>query len=330
MTAPLLDVRDLRVSFPTPAGTLQAVSGVSFTVRAGQRVGICGESGAGKSVVALAIMGLLARPPAEVSGDIRLDGQDLLALPNRRLRHVRGARIGMVFQEPVASLNPAMTIGAQLVEALRAHTDLGRRAARERAIELLARVGLPAPARRLDDYPHQFSGGMAQRVMIAIAVSSRPQLVIADEPTTALDVSIEAQIIDLLVELSEEQHTAVMLITHDLGVLARFAQRVVVMYAGRIVEQGPAEAVYTRPAHPYTAGLLASVPRADHPAGGRLPTIPGTPPSPLEMVAGCPFVPRCPAVTPECLRVLPQPTESDADRACACHHPDSVTAGVRR
>lgn len=266
---PLLDVRDLRVTFRGDQGVSTAVDGVSFAVAAGERVGVVGESGAGKTMTALSVMRLLPEA-AEASGQILLDATDLLALPRRELHRVRGARVAMIFQDPVTCLNPSMKVGDQIAEAIRAHRRVPRGQARARAVELLGQVGIPAPARRADDYPHRLSGGMAQRAMIAMAVSSEPEIILADEPTAALDVSIEAQIVELLASLCEQRGTAVVLITHDLAVLARFAQRIVVLHRGRVVEAGSAEDIYYRARHPYTQRLLASVIRPDR-AGGRVP-----------------------------------------------------------
>ena len=265
MAEPLLDVRDLRVTFPSEAGAVTAVDGVSFSITAGERLGIVGESGAGKSLTALSIMRLIPTPPARISGEVRFRGTDLLTLSRKQLRGVRGLRIAMVFQDPVTCLNPAMTVGDQIVEAIRAHDAVSKREARARAIDLLAQVGIPAAARRADEYPHRFSGGMAQRAMIAMAVSCGPDLLLADEPTTALDVSIQAQIVDLLRSLYEERGTAVVLITHDLALMARFAERIVVLHQGRVVEEGLVERIYAEPAHPYTMGLLEAVNRVDRP-----------------------------------------------------------------
>jgi peptide/nickel transport system ATP-binding protein len=292
---PLLKVRDLVVSFATDQGVIRAVDGVSFDVPKGKTVGLVGESGSGKSVSALAIMGLIPKPPGRIErGSIQLGGQELTQLGEKELRGIRGRRIGMIFQEPMTSLNPVFTVGDQIVEAVRAHRSVSRGAARARAIELLARVGIPAPAERVDAYPHQLSGGMRQRVMIAIALAGEPELLIADEPTTALDVTIQAQILELLSTLQRELSMSVLLITHDLGVVAEHAHEVVVMYAGRVVERSPASALLGEPLHPYTRGLLLSVP--SHPANAgrsRLPTIPGTVPDLSQLPHGCRFQERC-------------------------------------
>jgi peptide/nickel transport system ATP-binding protein len=299
---PLLKVRDLVVSFATDQGVIRAVDGVSFDVPKGKTVGLVGESGSGKSVSALAIMGLIPKPPGRIErGSIELGGQELTRLGEKALRGIRGRRIGMIFQEPMTSLNPVFTVGDQIVEAVRAHRSVSRSAARARAIELLVRVGIPAPAERVDAYPHQLSGGMRQRVMIAIALAGEPELLIADEPTTALDVTIQAQILDLLSNLQHELGMSVLLITHDLGVVAEHAHEVVVMYAGRVVERSPASALFGEPLHPYTRGLLLSVP--SHPANAgrsRLPTIPGTVPDLSQLPHGCRFQERCEYVHEAC------------------------------
>lgn len=270
---PLLDVVDLHVTFPGRGQAVRAVDGVSFSVGPGERVGIVGESGAGKSLTALAVMGL-EPPMAEVSGRILFGGVDLRRQPRRELRRLRGDRIAMIFQDPVTCLNPSMKVGEQIIEGIRAHRSLSRAQARAVAVDLLGAVGIPSPARRAEEYPHRLSGGMAQRVMIAMAVSCQPQLIIADEPTTALDVSIEAQIIELLLSLCRDRGTAVALITHDLAVLARFADRIVVMHDGAVVEQGPVDAIYYESAHPYTRSLIDAVIRPDQPRRGRLATVP--------------------------------------------------------
>lgn len=303
--APLLEVRDLEVVFDAPEGPVRAVNGVSFTVDERELVGVVGESGAGKSVTALAVMGLLPPRGVRLNGRIRFRGRDLLGLPQRELRRIRGARIGMVFQDPATCLNPRMTVGDQIAEAVRAHRDVSRKSARAEAVELLRRVGIPAPRRRADEYPHRLSGGMAQRVMIATAIACGPDLVIADEPTTALDVSIEAQIVELLRELRGELGTAVLLITHDLALQARFAERVLVTYAGRIVETGPVDTIFYEASHPYTWGLLSSVTRADERGGGPLTPIPGNPPAGWDLPPGCAFHPRCPYAEARCWNEVP-------------------------
>ncbi|MDG4766748.1 ABC transporter ATP-binding protein [Solwaraspora sp. WMMD406] len=290
--APVLSVRDLSVSIGTRRGVARVVNGVSYDVRAGQTLAIVGESGSGKTVAALAVMRLLD-PPAKVSGEVLLDGVDLLKASERQLCRIRGNRIAMIFQDPMTSLNPVKTIGSQLIEPLQLHQRTTGSAARDRAAELLDLVGIPAARHRLDDYPHHFSGGMRQRVMIAMALACEPRVLLADEATTALDVTTQAQIIDLVAGLQQRLGLAVVWITHDLGVVAGIADRVAVMYAGRILEEGPVDAVYGAPGHPYTIGLLAAVPRVGAERPRRLRTIPGLPPDPVALPPGCPFWPRC-------------------------------------
>ena len=313
----LLEVRGLRTEFATDAGTTTAVDGVSFTLEPGRTLGLVGESGCGKSVTALSIMGLIASPPGRIAaGEVLFEGEDLLKLPKSRMRDVRGDRISMIFQEPMTSLNPVYTIGDQIVEGILRHRAIGRDAARRQAIEMLERVRMPSPERRFDDYPHRLSGGMRQRAMIAMALALRPRLLIADEPTTALDVTIQAQILELMRMLRDETGTAIILITHDLGVVAELAQDVAVMYAGRIVEMAPVEAVFAEPQHPYTIGLLGSIPRL-HQEQARLPAIEGQVPDPRTMPAGCRFEPRCPFRTAKCAEdpVL-QPLAARHEAAC--------------
>src|SRR3954470_21299982 len=299
MTAPVLEVEDLRVRLRTPRGTAHVVNGLSYSVGPGETVAVVGESGSGKSVSVLALLGLLPRGVATVTGRAVLEGEDLLAMSPERLRQVRGPGAGMVFQDPMTSLNPVLTVGKQLVEGLRAHTEMTKEAARARAAELLGEVGLPDPKAALDRYPHELSGGMRQRVVIAIALSNSPALLIADEATTALDVTVQAQIIDLVEKLQADRGTGVIWITHDLGVVAGIADRVLVMYGGRCVEDGTVDDVLERPAHPYTRGLLGSLPDLAAPLGpdGEVPdlaTVPGLPPPPTDLPAGCVFWPRCP------------------------------------
>jgi oligopeptide/dipeptide ABC transporter ATP-binding protein len=316
----LLEVRDLEVAFPGEAGDVQAVNGASFAVAAGGRVGLVGESGSGKTVTGLTIMGLVRSPPARVSGHVAFAGMDLLRLPARERQRMRGARIGMIFQNPLGSLNPAMTVGEQIVEAIRAHRELAKGAAKAEAVELLGRVGIPSPARNADEYPHRFSGGMRQRVMIAMAISCGPELLIADEPTTALDVTIQAQIIELLAALSEERGVAVLLITHDLALLAGFAERIVVMYGGKVMEEGDVDTIYYGATHPYTWGLMGSITRLDEPRRGRLISIPGNPPSALSLPSGCVFHPRCPHAADVCRREVPVlAVRARDDHPSACH-----------
>jgi oligopeptide/dipeptide ABC transporter ATP-binding protein len=294
MSGALLAVRDLRTWFHTDQGVAQAVDGVSFDVRPGETLGIVGESGCGKTVTSLSILGLLPTPPAriEAGSSIRFADEELVGAGERRLRALRGNEISMIFQEPMSSLNPVYTVGNQIMEAVRLHRGMDKSSARAEAIRLLAEVGIPDPDRRVDEYPHQLSGGMRQRVMIAMALSCEPKLLIADEPTTALDVTIQAQILELLADLRARHDMAVLLITHDLGVVAEVCDRVVVMYAGQVVETGSVQEIFARPEHPYTRGLLASLPSVDNP-GQRLVSIPGTVPNPTDWPVGCRFRERC-------------------------------------
>ena len=296
----LLEVRNLRTWFDTERGLFKAVDGISFDVGAGRAVGLVGESGCGKSVTSLSLMGLVPQPPGRVSADaLRFEGRDILGLSANERRLLRGGRMAMVFQEPMTSLNPVHTIGRQIVEAIRAHTDLSPEAARARAIEVLELVRIPSAAQRFDDFPHQMSGGMRQRVMIAMALACEPALLIADEPTTALDVTIQAQILELLRDLQQRLGMAILIITHDLGVIAELVDEVVVMYAGQVVEQAPVQALFDDPQHPYTIGLLGSIPRLDV-VRERLSTIEGSVPSPANQPAGCRFAPRCPFADARC------------------------------
>jgi len=302
----LLQVKDLRTYFFTEEGVVHAVDGVSYEVEEGETLGLVGESGSGKSVSALSILRLIPNPPGKiVGGEVVFEGQDLLKLDDDEIRKIRGNRIAMVFQEPMTSLNPVLTIGRQITEALELHKGMDRRAATRRAIELLEMVGIPEAATRINDYPHQFSGGMRQRVMIAMALSCNPKLLLADEPTTALDVTIQAQILEIMARLSRELGTAVIIITHNLGVVARYAQRVNVMYAGRIVETATARDLYADPRHPYTLGLLRSVPRLDEARKRRLEAIEGLPPDLAHLPAGCAFYPRCRFRIDKCLTEKP-------------------------
>ena len=305
--AKLLEIRDLATHFNTQDGVVKAVDGVSFELLDGEIMGIVGESGCGKSVSALSIMRLIPDPPGRiVRGEVIFDGQDILKLRETEMRHVRGNRISMIFQEPMTSLNPVLSIGRQLTETLELHLKMSSSQARERAQELLAMVGIPDPERRLSDYPHQMSGGMRQRVMIAMAISCNPRLIIADEPTTALDVTIQAQILELMQSLSSELGTALIIITHNLGVVARYASRVMVMYAGRLIERGSSQEIYHNPRHPYTLGLLGSVPRLDEPAGTTLVPIEGLPPDLIDLPVGCSFAPRCRYAIDRCTVETPQ------------------------
>jgi len=303
---PLLRVEDLHTHFFTRTGVVKAVDGVSFDLQRGETLGIVGESGSGKSVTALSIMRLIPSPPGRiVSGNLTFEGRDLLSLNKRELRRLRGSAISMIFQDPMTSLNPVFTIGYQLKETLQAHLKLSNRQAESRAAELLERVGIPMPAKRLKDYPHNFSGGMRQRVVIAMALACNPKLIIADEPTTALDVTIQAQILDLLRSLREDFQTAVLLITHDLGVVATTCDRIVVMYGGKVLETGTVDEIFISPRQPYTQGLLHSIPRLDLPRGAPLTPIPGSPPDMLHPPKGCPFMPRCPFVVERCAQTMP-------------------------
>jgi peptide/nickel transport system ATP-binding protein len=314
----LLEVGALRTHFKTDAGEFAAVDGVDFSVDAGRTLAIVGESGSGKSVTALSIMGLLARPAGRVAGgSIRFDGRELVGLPERELQALRGNRIAMVFQEPMTSLNPAFTIGAQIVEGLRRHRRIGRAEAEARALQMLERVRIPAPAQRFHEHPHKLSGGMRQRAMIAMALANEPRLLIADEPTTALDVTIQAQILDLMRELQQQTGTAIVLITHDLGVVAEVADEVAVMYCGRIVERAPVATLFAEPQHPYTIGLLGSMPRL-HGEPARLAAIGGQVPAPSERPAGCAFADRCPFAQPHCRAEAPVLRAVGAGHAAAC------------
>ena len=319
--APLLEVADLRVEFRTRRGTLTALDGISFTIAPGEVLGVVGESGAGKSLTGTAIIGLLEPPGRIAGGEIRLQGLRIDNLPPAEMRKVRGREIGAIFQDPLTSLNPLYTVGRQLVETIQAHLNVGRNAARERAVELLRSTGIPAPEERIDHYPHQFSGGMRQRVVIALALAAEPKLVIADEPTTALDVSIQAQIIDLLRDLCRSHGTAVMLVTHDMGVIAETADRVAVMYAGRIAEIGPVSEVIHRPRHPYTVGLMGSIPTLGE-SRERLEQIDGSMPRLDAIPPGCAFNPRCPQAMPICRSERPPLMSAGASQAaCWLHAP---------
>jgi len=290
----LLEVQDLRVHFRTQDGLVKAVDGVSYRLERGRTLGIVGESGSGKSVTSLAVMGLHHGSSAQISGHIRLDGEELVGASPARVRELRGDKMAMIFQDPLSSLHPYFSIGSQIVEAYRVHhPDATKKQARQRAVDMLGRVGIPEPSARVDDYPHQFSGGMRQRVMIAMALCNDPELLIADEPTTALDVTVQAQILDLIHDLQSEFGSAVIMITHDLGVVAELSDDILVMYAGRVAEYGSAADIFGHPGHPYTWGLLASMPRMDRDRLARLVPIPGTPPSLIRVPSGCPFHPRC-------------------------------------
>ncbi|QCK84704.1 ABC transporter ATP-binding protein [Phreatobacter aquaticus] len=316
MTTPVLSVRDLVVEFPTRRGKLTAVDHISFDIAPGEVLGVVGESGAGKSMTGTAVIGLLEPPGRIAGGQILLKGERIDNLPPDQMRRIRGKRIGMVFQDPLTSLNPLYKVGEQLIETIQTHLPLNAAQARARAIDLLAEVGISAPDKRIDNYPHQFSGGMRQRVVLALALCAEPELVIADEPTTALDVSVQAQIISLLKKLCKDHGTAVMLITHDMGVIAETADRVAVMYAGRIAEIGPVQDVIKRARHPYTSGLMGSIPTLDGHAD-RLVQIPGSMPRLTAIPKGCAFNPRCPKVFERCLVERPDPIAVD-NSAVAC------------
>jgi oligopeptide/dipeptide ABC transporter ATP-binding protein len=328
MSPPLLEVRDLRTHFFTEDGVVRAVEGVSFDVNEGETLAVVGESGSGKSVTSLSILRLIAEPPGRiVGGSIRFRGRDLLTLSEREMRAVRGKAISMIFQEPMTSLNPVFTCGEQIAEAVRLHEGVGRAAARARAIEMLELTGIPLPAQRVDEYPHQLSGGMRQRVMIAMALACRPALLIADEPTTALDVTVQAQILELIDRLQKELGMAVLLVTHDLGVVAEVADRVAVMYAGQVVESASVDELFHATRHPYTAGLLASLPRL----GARRDTlrvIPGSVPDPRRPPAGCRFHPRCPCVIERCIAEMPGLDLVRPDHRARCHRAAEIDAGT--
>ena len=317
--ANLIEVRNLQTQFFTQDGIVHAVNGISYEVAERETVAIVGESGSGKSVGVMSLIRLIPEPPGKiVGGEVNFDGQDLLQLKEEELRQIRGNRIAMIFQDPMTSLNPVLTIGRQITEALELHLNMNRQESRARAIELLELVGIPDAGPRLDDYPHQFSGGMRQRVMIAMGLSCNPQLLIADEPTTALDVTIQAQIVDLVRRLQNELGMAIIWITHDLGVVAGMADRVLVMYAGFIVEEGPVDVIYGNPRHPYTLGLLRSIPRLDLGRQKRLIPIEGLPPDLLDPPNSCPFAPRCPFVIDKCHEENPPLMSIDSVRKSAC------------
>ena len=332
MKTPLLRVENLRVEIPTRRGTLVALDDVSFEIAGGEILGVVGESGAGKSLTGAAIIGLLEPPGRVAAGRIWLDGRRIDTLSPAAMRQIRGRQIGAIFQDPLTSLNPLYTVGRQLVETIRAHLPLGAREARERAIHWLRETGIPAPEQRIDHYPHQFSGGMRQRVVIALALAAEPKLVVADEPTTALDVSIQAQVIGLLKRLCTEHGVAIMLITHDMGVVAQTCDRVAVMYAGRVAEIGPVEPVINAPAHPYTHGLMGSIPTMDHDSE-RLMQIDGSMPRLNALPSGCAFHPRCPQAQARCGADRPDAMDCGATRAACWYpgpHPAAAAFGERR
>ncbi len=320
----LLEVKQLQTHFRTPEGVVRAVNGVSFSIDAGETVAVVGESGCGKSVTSMSILRLIPEPPGRIAGTIRFQGRDLLSLSEQEMRGIRGNEISMIFQEPMTSLNPVLTVGRQIGETLRLHQGLGAKAAEAKATEMLSLVGIPAPERRVREYPHQLSGGMRQRVMIAMALACNPKLLIADEPTTALDVTIQAQILDLMRDLKRRLGSAIMLITHDLGVVAEMAERVVVMYAGRKVEEGTVREIFAHPLHPYTQGLLGAVPKLGSSVGARgrsrLTEIPGLVPSLRDPIVGCAFAGRCPFATDLCRSVAPAIEAKAPGHEAACHY----------
>jgi peptide/nickel transport system ATP-binding protein len=318
MAEPLLEVRDLSVHFPTADGVVKAVDGLSFSVYRGETFGIVGESGSGKSVTCLTALGLINRKAADVSGEIIFQGRDLLKLSGDELQGVRGKDLAMIFQDPFACLHPMYRVGSQIVEAIQVHEDISKEKARDRAVELLAAVGIPRPRERFRDYPHQYSGGMRQRAMIAMALVHNPDILIADEPTTALDVTVQAQILELIDRVKREYDIGVILITHDLGVIADVAQRVMVMYAGRAMELGEKDMIFEQPLHPYAWGLLESIPRVDQ-KGGRLLPIEGSPPSLIRVPPGCPFHPRCPHRFQPCDKDVPAFKDRGGGHPEACH-----------
>ena len=326
MARRLLEVNNLTTHFFTSDGVVKAVDGINYHLDEGEILGIVGESGCGKSVSALSLMRLVADPPGKiVDGEVTFEDKDLLQLGDAEMRSIRGNRMAMVFQEPMTSLNPVLTIGRQITETLELHQNMTRGQARERAAELIRMVGIPDAGSRLKDYPHQFSGGMRQRVMIAMALSCNPKLIIADEPTTALDVTIQAQILELMRELAQQFGTALIIITHNLGVVARYAHRVVVMYAGKIIETGSAEEIYSNPRHPYTLGLLNSVPRLDEAVKASLDPIEGLPPDLVDLPVGCSFQPRCPYAYERCTQETPTLMNHSEAHTTACYRHEELT-----
>jgi len=329
---PLLEVQNLQTHFGTIDGVVRAVEGVSFHINAGETLGVVGESGCGKSVTAMSILRLIQEPPGKIAGKILFQGRDLLELSEPEMQAIRGKDISMIFQEPMTSLNPVLTVGRQIGETVILHEGVSARDAEQRAVEMLTLVGIPAPARRVREYPHQLSGGMRQRVMIAMALACSPQLLVADEPTTALDVTIQAQILELMRDLKTRVGAAIMLITHDLGVVAEMAQRVIVMYAGRKVEEGSVEEIFLNPLHPYTRGLLGSMPKLGsslHETGrSKLTEIQGQVPSLRRPIIGCAFASRCPQVTDVCRRIAPAIEEKTPNHAAACHYVERALAAA--
>jgi peptide/nickel transport system ATP-binding protein len=320
VSGPLLSVEDLRVQFPTEDGVVKAVDGITYEVGRGRTLGVVGESGSGKTVAAMTLLGLTRVQGAKITGRVMFDGRDLLGLEEAELRAIRGNEIAMIFQDPSTALHPLYKVGSQLVEAVRAHQDMSKAQARKRTIELLGLVGIPDPGKRVDDYPHEFSGGMRQRAMIAMALANEPKLLIADEPTTALDVTVQAQILALLARLRAELGMAIVIVTHDIGVVAEMADEIAVMYAGRIVETAAAQTLLSSPEHPYTWGLLRSIPRLDGPRRERLEPIPGSPPSLIDPPSGCHFHPRCAYAQPDHARIDPElrPLPNDPSHGVAC------------
>ena len=326
--APLLEVKDLQVEFHTKAGVAQAINGLNFTLHAGETLAILGESGSGKSVTAQTIMGILDMPPGRIAGgEIRYRGDDLLTMDEESRRKLRGGKIAMIFQDALSSLNPVMPVGWQIAEMFRIHRGMKRKEAKAKAVEMMLRVGIPAAQERAGDVPHQFSGGMRQRIMIAMAIALDPDVLIADEPTTALDVTVQAQVMRLLKDLQNEFNMGLILITHDLGVVADVADKIAVMYSGRVMEAADVYETYGKPGHPYTQGLLASIPRIDD-EGGRLRAIPGLPPSLTDMPSGCPFNPRCEFATDRCRTERPELRLVAEGHLSACHYAEDVYAGT--
>ena len=324
--APLLEVRDLQVEFRTKVGVAQAINGLNFTLHSGDTLAILGESGSGKSVTAQTIMGILDMPPGHIAGgEIRYRGEDLLQMPEEQRRKLRGMDISMIFQDALSSLNPVLPVGWQIAEMFRVHLGFNRKDARARAVEMMQKVGIPAAEKRVWDFPHQFSGGMRQRIMIAMAISLDPDVLIADEPTTALDVTVQAQVMSLLQELQMESRMGLILITHDLGVVADVADKIAVMYSGRVMESADVYTIYARTAHPYTKGLLDSIPRIDA-EGEKLKAIPGLPPSLTALPPGCPFSPRCEFATELCREERPELREIAPGHRSACHHAEKIHA----
>jgi peptide/nickel transport system ATP-binding protein len=316
---PLLEVRDLKVHFPTEDGIVKAVDGISFSIERGETLGIVGESGSGKSVSMLTVLGLINKKSATIEGEVMFQGHNLLEVPTEEMRNIRGNKISMIFQDPLTSLHPYYRVGDQIVEGVRAHQDISKSDAMKQAIEMLRRVGIPKPDERARQFPHEFSGGMRQRAMIAMALALNPDLLIADEPTTALDVTVQAQILELITRLKDEFEASVAIITHDLGVVAEHADDVMVMYAGKIAEYGTRDDIYYRAHHPYTWGLLESITRMDHPKDERLRPIPGLPPSLIFVPPGCPFHPRCRFVMDVCKTEVPPLLSEDGQHSSACH-----------